>query len=54
MFSQTRYALNGDLHVADRTSIDGPRDIVFIPNWFTCCEHLPELPSVQRWKETIR
>jgi hypothetical protein len=49
MFSETRYALNGDLCVAYRTSREGPRDIVFVPNWFTCCELLPELPSLQGW-----
>lgn len=53
MFSETRYALNGDLRVAYRTSGGGPRDIVFVPNWFTCCEILPELPSVQGWVEAM-
>jgi class 3 adenylate cyclase len=53
MFSETRYALNGDLRVAYRTSGEGPRDLVFIPNWFTCCEHLPELPSLQGWVEAM-
>ncbi|OBJ07964.1 adenylate/guanylate cyclase domain-containing protein [Mycobacterium colombiense] len=53
MFSETRYALNGDLHVAYRTSPEGPRDIVFVPNWATCCEHLPELPSLQGWVEAM-
>jgi hypothetical protein len=53
MFSETRYALNGDLRVAYRASREGPRDIVFIPNWFTCCEHLPELPSLQGWVEVM-
>ena len=53
MFSETRYALNGDLRVAYRTSREGPRDIVFVPNWFTCCEHLPELPSIQGWVEAM-
>jgi class 3 adenylate cyclase len=53
MFSEMRYALNGDLHVAYRTSREGPRDIVFIPNWFTCCEILPELPSLQGWVEAM-
>src|SRR5215218_3927221 len=48
-----RYALNGDLRVAYRTSREGPRDIVFVPNWFTCCEHLPELPSLQGWVEAM-
>src|SRR4029077_5209566 len=47
MFSETRYAMNGDLRVAYRASPEGPRDIVFVPNWFTCCEVLPELPSLR-------
>jgi len=38
MFSETRYARNGDLHVAYRASREGPRDIVVVPAWFTCCE----------------
>ena len=53
MFSETRYALNGDLRVAYRASAAGARDIVFVPNWFTCCEILPELPSVQGWVEAM-
>src|SRR5215213_3989499 len=53
MFSETRYALNGDLRVAYRASGEGPRDIVFVPNWFTNCEVYPELPSVQGWVEAM-
>ncbi|MFY9921827.1 MAG: alpha/beta hydrolase, partial [Mycobacterium sp.] len=53
MFSQTRYAMNGDLRVAYRASPPGARDIVFVPNWFTCCEVLPELPSIQGWVEAM-
>ena len=53
MFSETRYARNGDLRVAYRASREGPRDIVFVPNWFTCCELLPELPSLQGWVEAM-
>ncbi len=53
MFSETRYARNGDLRVAYRASPAGARDIVFVPNWFTCCEILPELPSVQGWVEAM-
>ena len=53
MFSETRYAMNGDLHVAYRASREGPRDIVFVPNWFTCCEILPELASLQRRVEAM-
>jgi pimeloyl-ACP methyl ester carboxylesterase len=53
MFSETRYALNGDLRVAYRASGEGPRDVVFVPNWFTCCELFPELPSTQGWVEAM-
>jgi class 3 adenylate cyclase/pimeloyl-ACP methyl ester carboxylesterase len=53
VFSETRYALNGDLRVAYRASAPGERDIVFVPNWLTCCEHFPELPSVAAWAEAM-
>jgi len=53
VFSETRYALNGDLGVAYRTTREGPRDIVFVPNWFTNCEIFPELPSLQGWVEAM-
>jgi pimeloyl-ACP methyl ester carboxylesterase len=53
MFSETRYARNGDLRVAYRASREGPRDIVFVPNWFTCCEVLPELPSLRDGVEAM-
>jgi class 3 adenylate cyclase/pimeloyl-ACP methyl ester carboxylesterase len=53
VFSETRYALNGDLRVAYRTSREGPRDIVVVPNWFTTCELFPELPSIQGWVEAM-
>src|SRR5215218_526322 len=53
MFSETRYAMNGALHVAYRTSREGPRDIVMVPNWFATCELFPELPSTQAWVEAM-
>jgi class 3 adenylate cyclase/pimeloyl-ACP methyl ester carboxylesterase len=53
MLSETRYAMNGDLRVAYRASRAGPRDIVFVANWFTCCELLPELPSLHGWVEAM-
>src|SRR5262245_3713499 len=53
MFSETRYALNGELRVAYRTSREGPRDIVVVPNWFLCCELFLELPSIQGWLEAM-
>jgi pimeloyl-ACP methyl ester carboxylesterase len=52
MFSETRYAMNGDLRVAYRASREGPPDIVFVfPS--TNCEVFPELPSLQRWVEAM-
>jgi hypothetical protein len=53
MFSETRYALNWDLRVAYRASREGPRDMVVVPNWFTCCDLFPELPSTQGWVEAM-
>src|ERR1700744_5859425 len=53
MFSETRYAMNGNLRVAYRASPPGARDIVVVPNWFTTCELFPELPSVQGWVEAM-
>ena len=53
MFSETRYARNGDLRVAYRASGEGERDIVFLPNWFTCCEVLPEVLPMQGWVEAM-
>lgn len=53
MFSETRYARNGDLRVAYRASAPGERDFIFVPNWFTNCEALPELPSLRGWVEAV-
>jgi class 3 adenylate cyclase/pimeloyl-ACP methyl ester carboxylesterase len=53
MFSETRYALNGDLRVAYRASREGSRDIVFVPGWSSNCELMPELPSMQGWVEAM-
>jgi class 3 adenylate cyclase len=53
MFSETRYALNGDLGVAYRASREGPRDLVWVPPWLSNCEVFPELPSLQGWVEAM-
>ena len=53
LISETRYARNGDLHVAYRTAGEGPRNIVFVSNWFTSVEGLPEVPSIQPWLEKM-
>ena len=48
-------ALCEERRLAHRLSrvTQGPRDIVFVPNWFTNCEVVPELPSVQGWVEAM-
>ncbi len=52
MFSETRYAMNGDLRIAYRASRQGPRDFVFaFPA--TNCEVLPELAPLQGWVEAV-
>jgi pimeloyl-ACP methyl ester carboxylesterase len=53
VFSETRYAMSGDSRVAYRTSRKGPRDIVFIPTWFTNCDIVPELPFLQGWVDAL-
>ena len=53
MFSETRYALNGDLRVAYRASREGARDIVVVPNWFTLLRDFAELPAIQGWVEAM-
>ncbi|HXO79753.1 MAG TPA: alpha/beta hydrolase, partial [Mycobacterium sp.] len=53
MFSETRYAMNGDLRVAYRASPEGQRDIVLVPAWFNNCEDLPEHPPIRGWIEAM-
>ena len=53
VFSETRYALNGDLRVAYRASGEGHRDIVYVPSGHSYCEVVPELPSMQGWVEAM-
>ena len=53
MFSETRYARNGDLARRLPGVGEGPRDIVFVSPRFTNCEVFPELPSIQGWVEAM-
>ncbi|MGZ4563117.1 MAG: adenylate/guanylate cyclase domain-containing protein [Mycobacterium sp.] len=53
MFSETRYALNGDLRVAYRASHPGERDIVVVSPPFTNCDVFTELPYIQGWFEAM-
>ena len=45
--------MSGGLRVAYRASPEGARDIVVVPTWFTNCEVVPDLPSVQGWLEAM-
>jgi len=51
--SETRYAVSGDLRVAYRTIGEGARDIVWVANWFTNCEVLPDLPVLKDWLDAM-
>jgi pimeloyl-ACP methyl ester carboxylesterase len=53
VFSETRYAMNGDLRVAYRASEEGPRDLVFLSHVITNCEVFPEMPSIQGWLDAM-
>jgi class 3 adenylate cyclase len=53
MFSETRYAMNGNVRVAYRASPPGAHDIVLVPAWFSNCEDFPELPSCRGWVEAM-
>jgi class 3 adenylate cyclase len=53
VFSETRYAMNGDSRVAYRASPEGERDIVLVPAWFSNCEDFPEQPSLRGWAEAM-
>ena len=53
MTTETRYARNGDLSIAYRTIGEGSRDIVFVSNWFTNCDVLPELPPLRDWIDAM-
>jgi hypothetical protein len=53
MFSETRYAMNGDLRVAYRASPEGERDIVVVSPPFTNCEVFTEPPYIQGWFEAM-
>src|SRR3984957_5014097 len=53
MFSETRYAMNGDLYVAYRASHEGERDIVLVPAWSSNSEYLPEQPPLRGWIEAM-
>jgi pimeloyl-ACP methyl ester carboxylesterase len=46
---ETRYALNGDMHIAYQVVGEGQFDIVFVHGWISHIEHLWEEPSIARF-----
>lgn len=46
---ETRYAKSNDGHVAYQVIGDGPRDVVFVPNWGSNVEIMWEEPSLARF-----
>ncbi len=50
---ETQFAMNGDLAVAYQVLGDGPRDLLFLPNFLTNCEAAWEVPEIRRWMEHI-
>jgi pimeloyl-ACP methyl ester carboxylesterase len=43
---ETRYALSGDVHVAYQVIGDGPRDLVYVPGWFSHVEAMWDRPDI--------
>lgn len=43
---ETRYARNGDVHLAYQVVGDGPLDLLYIPSWVNQVEHMWEHPRV--------
>lgn len=53
MSVQTKYARNGDVHIAYQVLGAGPRDILFIPDWMSHVDRATELPELARFMERI-
>jgi class 3 adenylate cyclase len=49
MAPETRYARNGDIHIAYQVVGDGPLDLVYVPTWMSQVEHLWEDPRTARF-----
>jgi class 3 adenylate cyclase len=46
---ETRYARQGETHIAYRVEGEGPCDVVVVPNWLTNIEVWPTVPFVRDW-----
>ncbi len=49
----TRYATEGDLHIAWRTLGEGPHDLLWVPNWISCVDVILEEPRWARFFERL-
>jgi hypothetical protein len=45
---QTRFARNGDVHIAYQVVGDGPMDLLFVDSWFHHVEMVWEVPEFAR------
>jgi class 3 adenylate cyclase len=50
---ETRYAKNGDVHIAYQVVGDGPLDLVYVPGWISHLEYAWEEPSHARFLERL-
>src|SRR3954449_2819026 len=49
----TRYARDGDVHIAFQVVGDGPRDLLLVSSWLTQIEHLWAYPRFARMLERL-
>src|SRR4051812_48715834 len=50
---ETRYARNGDVHLAYQVLGDGPLDLLYVPSWVNQVEHLWEHPRIAAYFEAL-
>jgi class 3 adenylate cyclase len=51
--ARTRYARNGDVHIAYQVFGEGPLDLVFVPSWLSHVEQLWEEPRLARFLDGL-
>jgi pimeloyl-ACP methyl ester carboxylesterase len=51
--TETRYARNGDVHLAYQVVGDGPLDLLYVPSWISQVEHRWEHPRVAAYFERL-
>ncbi|MEA2499269.1 MAG: hypothetical protein QOH26_1674, partial [Actinomycetota bacterium] len=53
MTDTVRYAQNGDVHIAYRTTGDGPYDVMFVPTWASNLDLIEEYPPIASGMERL-